>query len=216
MGTEDTFNYMMMNLLGPSLETYIMNNGGKLELKLAINFGGQMLERIQHIHSRGFIHRDLRPEHFLYGREKWPNRLYLTGLSIGKKYLLIDKKHALYRDNKLSFTGTARFSSINTLLGIEQARRDDIEAIVYILIYLIKGYLPWQGIKAYDKKEKFEKILLAKMATPIEVLCRDLPEELAQILEQVRSLEYEEEPDYEDFRRKLSNASRGLKEDVIF
>lgn len=76
----------------------------------------------------------------------------MTGLSLGKKYIRIDKKHCDYKDNKLGFSGTARYSSINTMLGIEQSRRDDIEAIIYILIYLIKGYLPWQGIKGYDKR----------------------------------------------------------------
>ncbi len=130
----------------------MMNNGGKIELKLALDFAVQMIERIQMVHSKGYIHRDLRPEHFLYGREKRPNKLYLAGLSLGKKYVRIDKKHSLYKDNKLGFSGTARYSSVNTMLGIEQSRRDDIEAIVYILIYLIKGYLPWQGIKGYDKK----------------------------------------------------------------
>ncbi len=81
--------------------------------------------------------------------------MFISGLVHSRKYLRIDRKHIDYKDNKLSFTGTARYSSINSLLGIEQARRDDIEAVLYIMIYLMRGYLPWQGVKAQDKKEKF-------------------------------------------------------------
>lgn len=101
------------------------------------------------------MHRDLRPEHFLLGRPKKPNRLYLTGLTTARKYLYSDGRHATYKDNKPSFTGTARYMSINTQLGIEQSRRDDIEAIIHILVFCIKGRLPWQGLKASCRREKY-------------------------------------------------------------
>lgn len=127
---------------------------------------------------------------------------------MGKKYIRVDKKHASYRDNKLSFTGTARFSSVNTLLGVEQSRRDDLEAIMYILIYLMKGYLPWQGIKGYNRQEKIEKILMAKIVTPLEILCQDLPKDMVMILDYIRSLEYEEQPDYEDLCRKMNKMGK--------
>ena len=123
-----------------------------------MELGQQMVDRLQTLHSKGYIHRDLRPEHFLYGRGKRPNRLYLTGLNTSKKYLRMDKKHADYRDNKQSFTGTARFLSLNAHMGIQQSRRDDIESLMYILIYLIKTSLPWQNLKANKKNEKYDKI----------------------------------------------------------
>ena len=79
-----------------------------------------------------------------------------------------------YRENK-NLTGTARYASINAHLGIEQSRRDDLEAIGYVIVYLLKGYLPWQGIKANNKQEKYHKIMEKKMTTPVEILCKGLP-----------------------------------------
>jgi len=107
-----------MDMMGPSLDRYFIDNGGKIDMKLALELGEQMIERIEFIHSKGYIHRDLRPEHFLYGRPKKPDRLYLTGLSMSKSYLEADKKHVPYKDTKQSFTGTPRFTSINAQLGV--------------------------------------------------------------------------------------------------
>lgn len=157
----------MVEIFGPSLDALMLSSGGKLELRFAIELAKQMIERIELVHSRGYVHRDLRPEHFLYGRENRPKRLFLSGFAITKKYLRSDGKHQGYRDNRLSFAGTARYCSINTQLGVEQSRRDDMEAIFYILIYIIRGYLPWQGVKALDRKDKFEKIMVAKVTTHI-------------------------------------------------
>lgn len=118
----------------------------------------------------------------------------------------------MYRDNRISFAGTARYCSINTQLGVEQSRRDDMEAIFYILIYLVRGYLPWQGAKALDRKDKFEKIMMAKVTTPIEALCKDLPKEIMECLQYVRTLEYEKQPNYSMLMNKLQIASENIKE----
>ena len=104
------------------------------------------------------------------GKNKKHDLLYLIDFGLAKKY--IDSKtgiHIKYKDGK-SLTGTARYSSIFTLMGIEQGRRDDIEAIAYSLIYLLKGKLPWQGIKAKNKKEKYDKILEMKKYIKAEEL----------------------------------------------
>lgn len=127
------------------------------------------------MHSKSFIHRDIKPENFLTGLKKKSHLIYLIDYGLAKIYR--DRKtglHIPYVEGK-SLTGTARYASIYTHLGIQQSRRDDLEAIGYLLVYFMKGELPWQGLKAKTKKEKYKKIMEKKIASPPEVLCENLP-----------------------------------------
>ena len=118
----------------------------------------QMLERIEFVQKKQFIHRDIKPDNFLMGGNKKSHKMYLIDFGLAKKYVQKDNTHIPYKDNK-NLTGTARYASLNTHLGIEQGRRDDIEGIANVLLYFAKGYLPWQNLKANNKKEKYEKIM---------------------------------------------------------
>ena len=126
------------------------------------------------MHLKNFIHRDIKPENFLVGLGKESSTIYILDFGLAKKFR--DSKthqHISYKENK-SLTGTARYASINTHLGIEQSRRDDLEALAHVLIYLSKGKLPWQGVRAKTKEKKHDKILSKKMGTPIEYLCDNI------------------------------------------
>merc|ERR1712096_179983 len=109
-------------------------------------------------------------------------------------------QHIPYVEHK-SLTGTARYCSINTHLGIEQSRRDDMEGIGFILMYFNRGSLPWQGLKANTKKDKYNKIAEKKMGTPVEILCKHFPTEFATYLNYCRALRFEDKPDYAYLRR---------------
>lgn len=155
------------------------------------------------MHSKSFIHRDIKPDNFLMGLGRRANLVNIIDFGLAKKYR--DPKthiHIPYRENK-NLTGTARYASINTHLGIEQSRRDDIESLGYVLMYFLRGSLPWQGLKAATKKQKYEKISERKMGTPIEVLCRGYPSEFVTYFQYVRSLRFDDKPDYSYLRKLL-------------
>jgi serine/threonine protein kinase len=138
------------------------------------------ISRLEFIHSRSFIHRDVKPDNFLMGLGKRANAVHVIDFGLAKKYR--DPKthaHIAYRENK-NLTGTARYASVNTHLGVEQSRRDDLESLGYVLLYFLRGSLPWQGLKAATKKQKYERISEKKMATPPELLCKGFPQEFVQ------------------------------------
>lgn len=133
-----------------------------------------MLLRLEYLHMKNFVHRDLKPENFCMGLGRQRHITFLIDLGLCKRYAQ-HGKHIAYREGR-SLTGTARYCSINSHLGIELTRRDDIESLGYILVYFARGSLPWQGIPAKSKKHKQDRIMEKKLQTPIHVLCRGLPQ----------------------------------------
>lgn len=133
---------MVIELLGPSLEDLFTYCGRKLSLKTTLLLADQLIARIETMHKKGYIHRDLKPENILMGLEENASVLYLIDYGLAKKWKDHDGKHIPMREGK-SLTGTARYASANTHLGLEQSRRDDLEGAGYVLLYMLKGELPW-------------------------------------------------------------------------
>lgn len=194
---------MVIDLLGPSLEDLFNFCNRKFTLKTVLMLADQMISRIEFAHSKCFIHRDIKPDNFLMGLAKRANVVNIIDFGLAKKFRDVKTHiHIPYRENK-NLTGTARYASINTHLGIEQSRRDDMESLGYVLMYFLRGALPWQGLKAVTKKMKYEKISEKKIATPIEVLCKGHPLEFVTYFQYCRSLRFDDKPDYAYLRKLL-------------
>ncbi|MCL4136798.1 UNVERIFIED_CONTAM: hypothetical protein GTU68_059601 [Idotea baltica] len=152
------------------------------------------------------------------GLGKKGNLVYIIDFGLAKKYRdSRSHQHIAYRENK-NLTGTARYASVNTHLGIEQSRRDDLESLGYVLMYFNRGSLPWQGLKAATKRQKYERISEKKMQTPIDELCKSFPNEFAVYLNFCRSLRFEEKPDYSHLRQLFRQLfhRQGFTYDYVF
>uniref|UniRef100_A0A0K8TMP3 non-specific serine/threonine protein kinase n=1 Tax=Tabanus bromius TaxID=304241 RepID=A0A0K8TMP3_TABBR len=217
-GSEGDYNVMVMELLGPSLEDLFNFCSRRFSLKTVLLLADQMISRIDYIHSRDFIHRDIKPDNFLMGLGKKGNLVYIIDFGLAKKYRdARSLRHIPYRENK-NLTGTARYASINTHLGIEQSRRDDLESLGYVLMYFNLGTLPWQGLKAANKRQKYERISEKKLSTPILSLCKGFPCEFANYLSYCRQMHFEQRPDYCYLRKLFRNLFHrlGFTYDYVF
>ena len=201
-------NYLIMQLLGKSLDKLFSDCDRDFTVKTVAEIGYQMIQRIDYIHSKGYIHRDIKPGNFLLGTGKEKKVIFIIDFGLSKKYFDKEKNtHIPFKDGK-GLTGTARYVSLFTHKGYEQSRRDDIECIAYNLIYFAKGKLPWQGVRTKNKKLKHKKIMDKKIAITPEELCDGLPNEFPTLLRYARELEFEEKPDYKSILVMFENLIR--------
>ena len=174
-GVEGEFNVMVIDLMGPSLEDLFTQCSRKFSLKTVLMLADQMISRVEFIHAKNFLHRDIKPDNFLIGIGKKANQIFVIDFGLAKKYR--DPKtqqHIPYREGK-NLTGTARYASLNTHLGIEQSRRDDLEGLGYVFLYFLRGSLPWQGLKVKTNEDHYHKIYMKKKETKSADLCKGFP-----------------------------------------
>ena len=165
--------------------------------------GIQILDRLEFIHNKNIIHRDIKPDNFVIGLENKSHIIYVLDFGLSKKFRSSrTHQHIKFTVNK-KLTGTARYASINALKGCEQSRRDDLEAIGYVLMYFLRGSLPWQGLQIQKGEDRYKKILQKKKATTAEELCKGFPKEFVDYINYTRNLEFEADPDYKYLRNLL-------------
>ena len=196
-GTSGAFNILVMQLLGKNLQSLLIEMGGTLSIKTVCILAYQMISILEHIHNKNIIHRDIKPENFLMGLDNNSKFLYLSDFGLSKSYNQNSTTHYTPNKEGKKLTGTPRYASINAMRCLEQSPRDDLESIGYILVYLLKGELPWQNIIAKNKTEKIKKLLVKKIEICSSDLCLGLPNKIEKYIDYCRNLEFEDVPDYQ-------------------
>ena len=202
-GSEGQYNYLIIDLLSISLDKLRTSRPELFTSKLVMMLGIQMIQRIEDIHNKGIIHRDIKPENFIYNHSD--AKLYIIDFGIAKRFLLPNNKHCKITENN-SVVGTMNYISIHIHNGYTPSRRDDLESIFYVLLYLIKGKLPWDCICTEQDNESSRQILREKMninyTTDDKHL--DLPYNLLLFLKYCRQLSFYETPDYKLIKSLLN------------
>ena len=201
-GHTDKYHLLIETLLDKSLENLYSESHGNFNLKDVSMIGIQVLDRLEYIHNKNVIHRDIKPDNFVIGKNVDKKTIYIIDFGLAKKYRNPKTlEHIQFKMTK-RLTGTARYASVNALKGGEQSRKDDLESLVYMLLYFLRGGLPWQGVAGMTKGEKYKKIYYLKKNIGAEKLFENLPEEFKEFYLYVKKLEFEQEPDY-NYCRKL-------------
>lgn len=215
-GVEGRFSFLAMTMLGRSLEDRMQQCGKKLTPQSVVLIADQCLRRMEFLHSLGLIHRDIKPENFMFGIGPRIHIVHVIDFGLGRRYWR-DRQHAPMRTLQ-TLTGTARYASINAHKGMEQSRRDDLQAVAHMLIYFLRGSLPWSGLDAKTQEEKYRKIREVKEQFPIDQLCEGQPKEFGKFLKDARSLTYTGRPDYLGLRKMFADlrAEIGPKSDSGF
>jgi len=189
-GKDNINYYMVINLLGHSLQT-IKNKYNKFSLKLILQIGIQIINILKTIHSNGLVHRDIKPDNFLFGLNNESKLIYIIDFGFCKTYIK-DEKHISQKQTK-KLIGSYTYASINAHNFIELSRRDDLESLGYLLLYFYFGTLPWQNILLSEENSN-DRIKYLKIQI---IENNNLPNVLINYMKYMRKLSFEEKPNYE-------------------
>ena len=196
-----------MQLQGKSLDVIFTEGGNQLDLGTVMSIGMEMIDGLELIHQCGVIHRDIKPNNFMYGRKEDGDDTHLYIVDFGLSKFWKDPRTKMHISQKRGrlMIGTARYASIHIHLGIEPSRGDDLESMGYVLVYLAKGRLPWQGLQKRRKGSSIDEINGKKMSTTTEELCTGLPACFKEMIDYAKSLSFQQEPNYDALPQMLKS-----------
>ncbi|KZT36059.1 serine/threonine kinase [Sistotremastrum suecicum HHB10207 ss-3] len=200
LGKEDTTNMLVMELLGPTLESLRYFCRGTLSLKSVLMLADQLISTLESIHSRGILCRDIKPENLAMGRGPKSHLVYFFDFGLGRLYKdVITGEHIPYREGYEPI-GAPRYCSQAAFLGYEQGRKDDLESLAFVLIWLHKGHMPWTSLLAPNIPAKLKIMGEMKDTDKLAEICKGCPDEFLTYLRYCRELEFADAPDYEMLR----------------
>ena len=195
-------NVLIEELLGKTLLDLFIVNNYTFSIKDICLIALQLIDRIELLHTKTLIHRDIKPDNCMIGLEN-PNIIYLTNFGLATKYCSSKTRKHILPKFKGTFTGTLKFCSANAQRGNQLSRRDDLESLAYTILYFMKGKLPWEHLsQKFNEKEVYLKTYAMKKYMPIKPLCKGCPVEFEDFVKYVRDLKFQEEPNY-DYLRKI-------------
>ncbi|KAH9387158.1 casein kinase 1 [Nematocida major] len=209
------YKYLAMEYLGMSLEDMLAIRNRMFSVKTVYIIAKRMVDQVQKLHAIGYVHRDLKPDNFLIGRD--PRKIFLIDLGMAKEFV----KHGQhsYNGTGKKLTGTPRYASVNAHKGYDLGRKDDLESIGYIILYLLKGKLPWQGLKE-SKREKCRIIGEMKSEMKIEEVAKNMPggKQMVEYFRYVETVKFDTVPDYKYLMGLFDSAlsAHGLSDDGVF
>ena len=199
----EDYNVLIMQLLGVNLESLLNKFNRRFKLSTVLKLANTLITLLESMHKIGFIHRDIKPNNFMIGKDEDKGQVYIMDFGLSKKYTS-KGRHMKFREGR-SLIGTARYASINMHMGMEPSRRDDLESVGYMLIYFLKGKLPWQGLKKESGANHVETIGEVKICTSINKLCEGIPLCFGEYMRYCRNLKFKEDPDYDYLRGLFYN-----------
>jgi len=214
-GVEGGFKIAVFDLMGESLSDLFYRCGRRFSLKTVLMLAQQLVSRLESVHEAGIVHRDVKPGNFVMGRGDEANTVFVIDFGLSNLWLT-SGKHIPF-NTESPFRGTHRYASVNSHMKFEQSRRDDLEAVAYVLIYFLKGGLPWQSLKVSRSKRR-KAIGKYKASVSPETLCANLPLQFTQFLIYVKTLAFDAEPDYQYCRDLFRSAFEegGFEDDGVW
>lgn len=204
-GTESTIQrhkFLVMSLLGLNLSQLHKLCNGTFSYTTICMIATEIITRFEELHDSGIVHRDVKPQNFLIGRYTSDRQIYVCDFGLSGRYVKDNGDHILFKTG-LKPIGTARYASMRVHRGYERSRRDDFEALAYMLLYLKNGSLPWQGLNLHNRTHKWKLILQVKSEIKYEELFENTPFILGDLLVASRNMAFSQRPRYGYWKRKF-------------